>query len=190
MSSWFSCQYEQTLGKEGGFIFLTVFWGVGGLDIQFVVSGRWGSGSVHSQLLASQQDENQTLSQVSSSPPFIHSGLWTLSWCHSHSGWVPPPPPLLELSGNAQMLMPGGVSPRWRSVQVGWPCRLAITPWKAGQLALTSKLAEHLTHCRHQGGYQKHEEEWATVSAFWELSRPSAMCTETANKQSMGSSNQ
>lgn len=23
-----------------------------------------------------------------------------------------PPPPLLELSGNAQMLMPGGVSPR------------------------------------------------------------------------------
>lgn len=138
MSSWFSCQYEQTLGKEGGFIFLTVFWGVGGLDIQFVVSGRWGSGSVHSQLLASQQDENQTLSQVSSSPPFIHSGLWTLSWCHSHSGWVPPP---------------SSVRTFWKCPNAyAWRCVSEVTLSPGG---LTVQISHHTLEGRATGSHQQ-----------------------------------
>lgn len=44
--------------------------------------------------------------------------------------------------------------------------RLALTPWKVDQLALASKVNEHLTHSRHQGGHQKQDEEWTTISAF------------------------
>lgn len=110
--------------KEGGFIFLTGYLLVGdGSDIQVIMSGRWGSGSIQQPLacLSVGQESASGLSPGSLLLPFLFildsEPLCGATDIQDESSL------LLALSGNAQMFMPRGVSKVMFSLGT-----LAITP--------------------------------------------------------------